>query len=63
MPKILKRILCPPPAGLRLSCIPDHQEIRMDYGFREGNLVEPWYDPMIAKVIVREQTGKMPGIS
>ncbi len=27
--------------------------VRIDSGYRTGNLVEPWYDPMLAKVIVR----------
>lgn len=30
---------------------PDFAWIRIDNGFRTGNLVEPYYDPMIAKVI------------
>ncbi|MCK4751051.1 MAG: biotin/lipoyl-binding protein, partial [Bacteroidales bacterium] len=32
---------------------PDHKEARIDSGFLNGNLVEPWYDPMLAKVITR----------
>lgn len=32
---------------------PSNGRIRIDSGFRAGNLVEPHYDPMIAKMIVR----------
>ncbi len=32
---------------------PDHDEVRIDSGFRKGNLVEPYYDPLLAKVIVQ----------
>ncbi len=30
---------------------PDGQETRIDSGYQEGNRIEPFYDPMIAKVI------------
>ncbi len=39
---------------------PARPGVRVDNGFRAGNLVEPWYDPMLAKVIAsgknREET-------
>ena len=31
--------------------VPYHKGTRIDSGFRTGNLVEPYYDPMLAKVI------------
>ena len=32
---------------------PCHKDTRVDSGFKRGNLVEPWYDPMLSKVIVK----------
>lgn len=33
--------------------LPDGNDIRCDTGYRSGNRVEPWYDPMLAKIIVK----------
>jgi len=33
--------------------VPCPKNARIDSGFRKGNLVEPWYDPLLAKVITR----------
>ncbi len=33
--------------------LPLSNGVRIDSGYRTGNLVEPWYDPMLAKVIVK----------
>lgn len=32
--------------------LPEQNGVRIDSGFKTGNLVEPYYDPMLAKVIV-----------
>jgi acetyl/propionyl-CoA carboxylase alpha subunit len=43
--------------------LPSGNGIRVDSGYRKGNLVEPWYDPMLAKIIVhgknREESRKL----
>jgi len=31
--------------------VPDRENVRFDSGFKTGSLVEPYYDPMLAKVI------------
>jgi acetyl/propionyl-CoA carboxylase alpha subunit len=36
--------------------IPGQERVRIDSGFRKGNLVEPFYDPMLAKVIASGKT-------
>ncbi len=33
--------------------VPEQNGVRIDSGFKTGNLVEPYYDPMLAKVIVK----------
>jgi 3-methylcrotonyl-CoA carboxylase alpha subunit len=33
--------------------LPADNGIRVDGGYRAGNLVEPWYDPMLAKLVVK----------
>ena len=33
--------------------LPRRNGLRIDCGYRTGNLVEPWYDPMLAKLIVK----------
>lgn len=54
-----KRFLPSPGKVTKLS-FPDGEGIRVDAGIREGNTVSPFYDPMIAKLIVsgcsREET-------
>jgi 3-methylcrotonyl-CoA carboxylase alpha subunit len=43
-----------PSAGrLETFDLPNRNGIRIDSGYRTGNLVESWYDPMLAKVIVK----------
>ncbi len=33
--------------------VPDNRGVRIDSGFKRGSLVEPYYDPMLAKVVVK----------
>jgi 3-methylcrotonyl-CoA carboxylase alpha subunit len=42
-----------PSTGRLEACeFPRDPDIRIDGGYRAGNLVEPWYDPMLAKLVV-----------
>jgi len=43
------------PSGGNLGAfdLPVDKGIRCDNGYRTGNRVEPWYDPMLAKIIVK----------
>lgn len=54
-----KRFL-PSPGKVTKLAFPDGEGIRVDSGIQEGNTVSPFYDPMIAKLIVsgcsREET-------
>ena len=54
-----KRFL-PSPGKVTKLAFPDGEGIRVDAGIQEGNTVSPFYDPMIAKLIVsgcrREET-------
>ncbi|HJO75659.1 MAG: biotin carboxylase N-terminal domain-containing protein [Rhodospirillales bacterium] len=44
----------PSPGNLTRFRLPDENSaLRIDHGFREGDQITPYYDPMIAKVIVR----------
>jgi acetyl/propionyl-CoA carboxylase alpha subunit len=36
--------------------LPTGMDVRIDSGYRAGNLVETWYDPMLAKLIVKGET-------
>jgi acetyl/propionyl-CoA carboxylase alpha subunit len=36
--------------------LPTGMDVRIDSGYRTGNLVETWYDPMLAKLIVKGET-------
>lgn len=36
--------------------LPSDPGIRVDSGYRAGNRVEPWYDPMLAKLVVKGKT-------
>jgi len=52
-----------PSTGRLEACeFPSDPDIRIDGGFQAGNTVEPWYDPMLAKLVVkgrnREETRK-----
>jgi len=43
-----------PSTGRLEACeFPKDRDIRIDGGYRTGNLVEPWYDPMLAKLVVK----------
>jgi len=43
-----------PSTGRLEACeFPMDRDIRIDGGYRAGNLVEPWYDPMLAKLVVK----------
>lgn len=46
------------PSSGRLEAfdLPSDQGIRIDSGYRAGNLVEPWYDPMLAKLVVKGES-------
>lgn len=47
----------PSPGRLRRFCIPEQSSnVRIDSGFRSGDEVTPFYDPMIAKVICHGET-------
>lgn len=47
----------PSPGKLPCLCFPVHRDdLRIDCGLREGDEVTPFYDPMIAKVIIRVPT-------
>jgi 3-methylcrotonyl-CoA carboxylase alpha subunit len=38
-----------------VSTPPENRHVRIDTGVREGDAITPWYDPMIAKLIVWDQ--------
>jgi 3-methylcrotonyl-CoA carboxylase alpha subunit len=43
----------PSPGPLTRFCLPTPtKNIRIDTGFKEGDLITPFYDPMIAKLVV-----------
>ncbi|MGR3803591.1 acetyl-CoA carboxylase biotin carboxylase subunit [Marinibacterium profundimaris] len=44
------------PATGRLSRLAFPGDVRADSGVREGDVISPWYDPMIAKIIVHGPT-------
>ena len=46
----------PSPGKLKRFRLPSMEGLRVDAGYREGDTVTPFYDPMIAKVIVHEAT-------
>jgi len=46
----------PSPGKLERFRLPSMEGLRVDAGYREGDTVTPFYDPMIAKVIVHEAT-------
>jgi 3-methylcrotonyl-CoA carboxylase alpha subunit len=46
----------PSPGKLERFRPPSMEGLRIDAGYREGDAVTPFYDPMIAKVIVHEPT-------
>ena len=58
-PRIRARASCPRPAG---SCIwPPPEEslhVRVDTGVEEGDEITPYYDPMIAKLIVWDDVAR-----
>lgn len=45
----------PSPGNIEEWKIPNHDWLRVDAGVREGSVITPYYDPLIAKIIV---TGK-----
>jgi acetyl-CoA carboxylase biotin carboxylase subunit len=51
MPKTRRRTSCPSPGVLTEFRLPHGEGIRIDTGYREGNKVTPFYDPMIMKVV------------
>jgi len=46
----------PSPGKLERFRLPSAEGLRVDAGYREGDTVTPFYDPMIAKVIVQAPT-------
>ena len=46
----------PSPGKLRIFRQPRDKGVRVETGYAEGRDVTPYYDPMIAKVIVRAET-------
>jgi acetyl-CoA carboxylase biotin carboxylase subunit len=46
----------PSPGRLKVFRLPEDQAIRVETGYAEGRDVTPFYDPMIAKIIVHEAT-------
>ena len=46
----------PSPGPLKVFAPPSGEGVRLDSGYREGNVVTPYYDPMIAKLIVSGAT-------
>ena len=46
----------PSPGRLKVFRLPEDKSIRVETGYAEGRDVTPFYDPMIAKVIVHEAT-------
>jgi acetyl-CoA carboxylase biotin carboxylase subunit len=46
----------PAPGTLKKYKLPEVEGIRVETGFEEGNVITPYYDPMIAKIIVHAET-------
>ncbi|HMN80746.1 MAG TPA: biotin carboxylase N-terminal domain-containing protein [Burkholderiaceae bacterium] len=46
----------PSPGKLTRFALPDLPGVRIETGYREGNTVTPFYDPMIAKIIAADST-------
>ncbi|RKJ39119.1 hypothetical protein D7X33_36875 [Butyricicoccus sp. 1XD8-22] len=46
----------PSPGTLKTYVLPKVENVRVETGFEEGNVISPFYDPMIAKIIVHEAT-------
>lgn len=46
----------PSPGPLTVFTAPTGPEVRLDAGYRQGNVVTPNYDPLIAKLIISGQT-------
>lgn len=42
----------PSPGTLNTYQLPEQEGVRIETGFEEGNVISPFYDPMIAKIIV-----------
>ncbi|WP_235802070.1 hypothetical protein [Ureibacillus massiliensis] len=41
---------------MKTYVLPKVENVRVETGFEEGNVISPFYDPMIAKIIVHEAT-------
>ena len=53
MPRTRPRVFCPRPANLLHLAPPEENlHVRVDAGVEEGDSISPYYDPMIAKLIV-----------
>lgn len=46
----------PSPGTLKVYYLPEVEHVRVETGFEEGNVISPFYDPMIAKIIVHDAT-------
>ena len=48
------KMFLPSPGKLETLCFPaESEDLRVDSGYREGDLVTPFYDSLLAKIIVR----------
>jgi acetyl-CoA carboxylase biotin carboxylase subunit len=46
----------PSPGKINEFILPENEKVRVDFGYKQGNSVTPFYDPMIAKIIVSDST-------
>ncbi|WP_041058166.1 acetyl-CoA carboxylase biotin carboxylase subunit [Jeotgalibacillus campisalis] len=46
----------PSPGELTKASFPEGENIRIDFGYEQGNKITPYYDPMIAKIIISDET-------
>ncbi|MFC0189003.1 acetyl/propionyl/methylcrotonyl-CoA carboxylase subunit alpha [Fictibacillus aquaticus] len=46
----------PSPGSINQLILPENEKVRVDCGYKQGNSVTPFYDPMIAKIIVSDST-------
>lgn len=48
----IRSVFCLRPGKVTRLSFPEGEGVRVDTGIQEGNVVSPFYDPMIAKLIV-----------
>lgn len=49
----------PSPGTLEKFNLPKTENVRVETGFETGNIITPFYDPMIAKIIVHEESREL----